>query len=428
MSLSILHDFLDFLDASPTPFHAVENLKQMLDEDGFTELREQDSWILQRSRKYYVVRGASIIAFVCGDQDEIENCPLRLIGAHTDSPCLKIKPLPDRVSHSYLQLGIEVYGGALMNPWFDRDLSIAGQVSYLSGEGELGSHLVNFRRPVAVIPSLAIHLNRHVNDKKSVNPQTELRPIITDSEKLPNFRDLLKRQIKLEQSKSSDIAEILDFDLCLYYTQRAALVVMDNQFIASARLDNLLSCFVAIWSLRNTSSSGTSLVVCNDHEEVGSTSNSGASGTMLNDVLVRLYPHDITRQQVLRRAVMISADNAHGIHPNYPAVHDEEHGPILNRGPVLKFNANQRYATGHKGSSWMRCIAKSSRKGIPLQSYVTRADMGCGSTIGPLTAANSGLEVIDLGVPTFAMHSIRELAGAQDFSYLIELFDRFFKA
>ncbi|MBX2858186.1 MAG: M18 family aminopeptidase [Cellvibrionaceae bacterium] len=428
MSLSILHDFLDFLDASPTPFHAVENLKQMLDEEGFTELCERDSWVLQRARKYYVIRGASIIAFVCGDQDEIENCPLRLIGAHTDSPCLKITPLPDRSAHSYLQLGIEVYGGALLNPWFDRDLSIAGQVSYLNDDGELISRLINFRRPVAVIPSLAIHLNRDVNGKKSVNPQTELRPIITGGDKLPAFRDLLKRQIRLEQSKNSDVAEILDFDLCLYDTQRAALVGMDNQFITSARLDNLLSCFVAIWSLKNYSGSGTSLVVCNDHEEIGSRSSSGALGTLLNDVLVRLYPHDIARQQVLRRAIMISADNAHGIHPNYPSVHDEGHGPIINRGPVLKFNANQRYATSSKGASWLRCVAKSGGKAVPLQSFVTRADMGCGSTIGPLTASNSGIEVIDLGVPTFAMHSIRELAGAEDFSYLMALFDRFLKA
>jgi len=326
-----------------------------------------------------------------------------------------------------MQLGVEVYGGVLMNPWFDRDLSIAGQVSYLTTEGQLSSNLINFKRPVAIIPSLAIHLNRSANDKKTVNPQRELNPVLLCGDKHPNFRALLKEQL-LQETGASNIAEVLDFNLSFYDTQNAALVGLDDQFISAARLDNLLSCYASVFALANSDSDSTTcMVVCNDHEEVGSRSCVGAMGTMLKDVLARLYPEEQDRQQVLRAALMLSADNAHGIHPNYPNVHDELHGPLINAGPVLKFDANQSYATNDQGSSLVRFLAKSTQEPIPLQSYVTRSDMRCGSTIGPITASNLGLNVVDLGVPTFAMHSIRELAGTQDFLHLVSLFERYFK-
>jgi aspartyl aminopeptidase len=406
---------LDFIHQSPTPFHAVENMKKLFDEAGFQALAEEDSWNLLSGGRYYVIRnGSSIIAFVMGQQPAT-NSGIRLIGAHTDSPCLKIKPSPELHKQNYFQLGVEVYGGALLNPWFDRDLSIAGRVVFKGEEGGPQQALIDMKRPVAVIPSLAIHLDRDANSKRKINPQTDIPPILLKcNDNTENFRSLLAQELLkvLPAMDQANILSVMDYDLYLYDCQPPAITGFNEDFISSARLDNLLSCFTGMRALLEASDQVTSMLVCNDHEEVGSTSASGANGPMLESLLQRLYPDSETKSRVMSQSLLVSTDNAHGIHPNYSDKHDKNHGPIINEGPVIKTNANQRYATSSVTSSIFRHLCEL--QDIPVQSFVNRTDMGCGSTIGPITAANIGVQTLDVGVPTFAMHSIREMAGVED--------------
>lgn len=401
-----------YLSESPTPYHAVRTTSELLDAAGFTRLHERDTWQLEPGQRYYLTRhDSSLLAFVYGRSD-IKSRGVRMIGAHTDSPCLKVKPRPERVANSYLQLGIETYGGVLLNPWFDRDLSIAGRVSFRDGEGKLRHKLLDFRRPVAVIPSLAIHLDRGANENRTVNAQEDMRPILLQAgDEQQDFRELLKGEL-VSQGQLQAADDILEYDLSFYDVQPPAMVGMREEFLASARLDNLLSCCVGTEAILAAPLEHSSLLVLNDHEEVGSVSDVGAQGTLLTAFLERLLPNPEHRQQLLDASVMFSVDNAHGVHPNYARKHDESHGPLLNKGPVLKINANQRYATTSDTASLARLLAQQA--GINLQVFVSRADMACGSTIGPMTAAKLGVKTLDIGVPTFAMHSIRELAGHSD--------------
>lgn len=418
---------LDYLQASPTPFHATVELAKQLVEAGFTELREGDSWQLKPGGRYWFTRNeSSIIAFVYGTDPLLET-GIRMVGAHTDSPCLKVKPQPDLKRQGYAQLGVEVYGGALLAPWFDRDLSLAGRVTYRGGDGRLASTLIDFKAPVAVVPSLAIHLDREANRQRSINPQKEVLPLLLQLEgdaKDPEFRDLLKQQLA-RQYPNLEVAAVLDYEISLYDIQAPALIGLQQDFIASARLDNLLSCFVGLKSLLNADSKVSSLLVCNDHEEVGSASSCGAKGPMLQQFLERLLPEVDTRVRVLDRSMMISADNAHAVHPNFSDRHDENHGPMLNRGPVIKVNANQRYATSSVTSALFRDLCEQSS--VPVQTFASRSDQECGSTIGPVTAAEVGVKTLDVGVPTFAMHSIRELAGSRDACYLHQVLNEFYR-
>ncbi|RYZ87075.1 MAG: M18 family aminopeptidase, partial [Moraxellaceae bacterium] len=371
---------------------------------------------------FIVRREASILAFVYGQQPLTE-AGIRIIGAHTDSPCLKVKPRPEKTSQGYQQLGVEVYGGVLLNPWFDRDLSIAGRVAAKCASGEIIHPLVDFKRPVAVIPSLAIHLDRTANEQRTVNPQEDMRPILLQSGAL-DFRAAL---VELCHAQGyQDVSEIYEYDLCLYDTQPAALVGLAQEFIASARLDNLLSCYLGLQALLAAPGEHSALLLLTDHEEVGSQSDVGARSNLLNGFLQRLFNCDESRLRALANSMMLSVDNAHGIHPNYPRKHDDNHGPLLNAGPVLKVDANQGYATNSETASVVRLLAQQA--GVSVQSFVTRADMRCGSTIGPMTAALSGVRTADIGLPTFAMHSIRELAGARDPELMLRLLQGFIGA
>jgi aspartyl aminopeptidase len=348
-----------------------------------------------------------------------------MVGAHTDSPCLKVKPKPEKVRHSLLQLGVEVYGGALLNPWFDRDLSMAGRVSYQNKAGRIEQALVDFETAVAIIPSLAIHLDREVNQNRSINPQLHLPPVLTqvdDGDSL-DFRAMLEQQLQ-KQHSHLDVGKVLDYEICFYDTQKAAVTGLSGDFISAARLDNLLSCYVGLQSLLSANDAKPALLVCTDHEEVGSQSTSGAQGTFLQSVLQRLQPTAESYQRMIEHSMLISADNAHAIHPNYADRHDAEHGPLLNKGPVIKTNANQRYATSSETSAIFRQLCEQAD--VPVQDFVVRTDMACGSTIGPITAGNIGVRTLDIGVPTFAMHSIRELAGSQDAFMLHQVLTRFF--
>lgn len=412
----------EFLQQSPTPFHATLSLANALRSAGFHELEERKAWQTEPDKPCFVIRNdSSIIAWRPGIQSIVEN-GLRIIGAHTDSPCLKVKPQPEINSQGYWQLGVQVYGGALLSPWFDRDLSLAGRVSF-NHAGQLQSRLIDFKTPLAVIPSLAIHLNREANKGWEINAQKELPPILGQfaGTNETSFRQLLARQLKSECDLSD--TEVLDYELSFYDTQPPARIGLQQEFIAAARLDNLLSCFAGLQALLNADNKYACVLVCTDHEEVGSSSACGADGPFLEQVLRRLLPTEEEFVRCIQKSLLVSADNAHGIHPNYADKHDSNHGPRLNQGPVIKINSNQRYATNSKTAAFFRHLCQQQH--IPVQDFVTRSDMGCGSTIGPITASQLGVDTIDIGAATFAMHSIRELAGSKDLDYLIRALTAF---
>jgi len=416
---------LDFMAHSPTPFHGVLTMKATLLEAGFVELNEGEQWGLKVGGRYFLTRNdSSIIAFVKGAKDTSKN-GIRMTGAHTDSPGLMVKPHPEKNSNGYFQLAVEIYGGALLNPWFDRDLSIAGRVVFNSQAGKLQKQIVDFKTPIAFIPSLAIHLDREANKNRSINPQTDVLPIlhIEGADRVDCFRSLLAAELLNDHGTVEEI-QVLDYELHLYDTNKPALIGLYDDFIASARLDNLLSCYVGMQSLIHADNQETTLLVCNDHEEVGSMSACGAKGPMLATTLERLIPDFEERTRTIANSLMISADSAHGVHPNYLNKHDENHGPLLNKGPVIKVNHGQSYASNSHTTSMFRNLCEQA--GVPVQTFVSRCDMGCGSTVGPITAAEVGVQTIDVGVPIFGMHSIRELAGSADAHGLYQVLIEFY--
>lgn len=434
---SFNNGLLDFIASSPTPFHAVATMSSVLDKAGFTQLAEEASWNVEPGGRYYVTRnGSAIIAFTMPNASADGEALLkgvRLTGAHTDSPCLRVKPQPDVRINKYFQLGVEVYGGALLNPWFDRDLSIAGRIDFIKSDKTLASVLIDLESPVAIIPSLAIHLDREANKNRSINAQTDIPPILAiESSFEGSFDEFLLQQVRLNPDHT-DAEQVLSHELSFYDTQAPAMVGLQKEFIAAARLDNLLSCYVSTCALVEASTQQCNMMVCTDHEEVGSSSSSGAQGTFLRSVLERLLASggEETKlaermERVIRNSMLLSIDNAHGVHPNFADKHDGNHGPMLNDGPVIKINSNQRYASNSRSVAFFKslCLAEDA----PVQSFVVRSDMGCGSTIGPITSTSIGVDTIDIGVPTFAMHSIRELAGSDDAHHLYRVVKRYFGA
>ncbi len=399
------YGLLGFLDASPTPFHATKNMSLMLANAGFEELLETQTWRLEEGKKYFVTRNdASVIAFTYPKEHNYT-----MIGTHTDSPNLKVKPNPMIKEHGVVKFGVEPYGGLLLNPWFDRDLSLAGKVSYLNANNELKETLIDVQKSIAIIPSLAIHLDNKANTDRTINKQTDISPILTTNDDF-EFEEFIKWQ--LEKNEIRDVKALYASELSFYTTQKASFVGLRDDFIASARLDNLLSCYVGLLTLCSISADTPMLLVASDHEEVGSASSSGAGGSFLENTLKRMYPNYDDYIKMIRTSIMISADNAHAIHPNYPSKHDSNHTPYINKGVVIKVNANQRYASNSATISRFMNVAETLNE--PYQQFVTRSDMGCGSTIGPITATRLGIETLDVGLPTFAMHSIRELAGDED--------------
>ena len=416
-----------FLDESPSPFHAVTAMQRALQEHGFNDLDPGAPWSIGDRDKALVIRnGSSLIAFRMGSAPLVES-GVRMIGAHTDSPCLRIKPTPDVRRSGFHQLGVEIYGGVLLAPWFDRDLSIAGRVTCSDTTGQRLSLLIDFKKPIVTIPSLAIHLNRDIHKNRTINPQQELVPILCDlpDQSEAGFRELLLDQIHQEHPEAN-IQAVTDYELSCYDTQGTQQVGLRGDFLASARLDNLLSCYTGLRSLLDAQGEQTILLVCNDHEEVGSASAAGAQGPFLHTVLERLCGDGETMARVLARSLLISADNAHALHPNYETKHDPQHQPRLNGGPVIKFNANQRYATNSETASVFRELC--ARADVPVQSMAMRSDMACGSTIGPITSTVLGVDTVDVGAPQLGMHSIRETTGWHDPVLLYRALKEFFES
>ena len=417
-----LNGLMSFISDSPTPFHAVTSMVSQLNTAGYSQLEVASTWHLKAGGRYFITRNDStIVAFQLPKKNALQR--LHMVGAHTDSPCLKVKPNPEIQRKGYQQLGVEVYGGALLHPWFDRDLSLAGRVVGRDVQGRLVSHLLDFKRPVACIPSLAIHLNREANKDHSVNPQTDL-PVLLGQALGDDFslRSLLADELS---ANGHAVDQVIDYELSFYDVQAPALVGLKQEFLAAARLDNLLSCYIGLTAMLAAETDQGMLLICNDHEEVGSQSAEGAQGSFLMSVLGRIYPTAELLHQVLDASTFISADNAHGVHPNFTNKHDDQHGPKLNQGPVIKVNANQRYATNAVTSAMVKELA--AQMDLPIQTFVVRSDMSCGSTIGPITAAQLGVRTLDIGVPTFAMHSIRELAGSADAQITHNLLKAFFE-
>lgn len=390
-------ELLNFIDASVTPFHAVDEMKKRLKENQFCELDECSVWELEEGTNYFVTRNdSSIIAFT---YPLGQKCTV--VGAHTDSPNLRLKPNPVTRVAGVVRLGVEPYGGVLLNPWFDRDLSLAGRIVYVDNLGVRHSQIIDVARPIGIISSLAIHLDRDANTSHSINAQTDIVPLIGCNENF-DFEAWILHEAGV------DNGQLLAHELSFYDTQKGSFVGVDGEFISVARLDNLLSCYIGMKAVIDTDTS--MVLACMDHEEVGSDSHVGAGGTFLEEVLSRISGDEFTT--LIRQSLMVSCDNAHAKHPNFPSKHDEQHSPVLNGGVVVKINANQRYATNALSQGRLVQCAKSL--GLNTQSFVTRSDMGCGSTIGPITSTKLGIETIDVGTPTLAMHSIRELCGIKD--------------
>lgn len=397
--LDAARDLIAFIDASPSPFHACATAAARLDAAGFTRLDETDAW--PEVARAYVVRDGSLVAWVVPDA-VTSTTPFRLIGAHTDSPNLRVKPIADVSRAGARLVAVEVYGGVLFNSWLDRDLGLSGRVTLRGGE----IRPLRVDHPVARIPQLAIHLDRDVNTTGLVlNPQLHLTPVWAIE------HGDVRAFVAHEVDASAD--DVVFWDLMFHDVTPGALLGRDDEFISVGRLDNLCSCWAAIEALTSANCPEIAVVALYDHEEIGSHSNRGASSPIVESIMERISGGDRDEwRRALAGSVCVSTDMAHATHPNYSERHDPGHWIALNGGPVVKTNVSQRYATDARSAAFFldACAAAA----VPVQHYVHRNDMVCGSTIGPLTAARLGITTVDVGAPQLAMHSAREMMGSAD--------------
>ena len=425
------NDLLAYIDASPTPYHAVRETSRRLLARGYRALDERESWDLKAGDKVFVTRGDTTLAAFHLGTAPVDRAGFRLVGAHTDSPNLRIKPQPHTGKAGYHQLGVEVYGSPLFSTWMDRDLSLAGRV-VVATNGQLAHHLVDFRRPLLRIPNLAIHLNRGVNTEGvKLNAQEHLVPVLALERSGPvDLKALLVEELARAQVRAEP-QDILGYDLCLYDTQPSTRSGAFGEFLHAPRLDNLTSSHAGLSALLALDAPGeaTRGVILYDHEECGSVSAQGAASPLLRELLERItFSRSDGKRDALHRALrhsfLVSADMAHAVHPNYASMHEPKHQPLLGGGPVIKSNANQSYATDGETWAWFALCCREV--GVTPQNFVTRTDLGCGSTIGPISAGELGLRTVDVGSPMLSMHSIREMAAAADVAAMISVLRGFF--
>ncbi|XXF76090.1 M18 family aminopeptidase [Myxococcaceae bacterium GXIMD 01537] len=424
-------DLLAYIDASPTPYHAVKETVRRLSAAGYKPLDERESWSLKAGDRVYVTRGdTSIAAFQIGSAP-VDRAGFRLVGAHTDSPNLRLKPNAPFTKAGVQQLGVEIYGGVLLHTWTDRDLSLAGRVVALVN-GRPESPLVDFRRPLLRVPNLAIHLNRGVNtDGLKLNAQDHMVPVLgLESAGVVDFKALLAEEVSRGGTRIAP-GDILGYDLCLYDTQPSTRSGAHGEFLHAPRLDNLASCHAGLTALLATPEPGEATLgtILYDHEECGSRSAQGAASPFTRDLLERIVQSRSDGKpdafhRAIRHSFLVSADMAHAVHPNYASLHEPRHQPHLGGGPVIKSNVNQSYATD--GESWAHFAALCREAGVTPQHFVTRTDLGCGSTIGPISAGQLGIRTVDVGSPMLSMHSIREMAAASDVAAMISVMRRLF--
>lgn len=429
--MKISQDLMAYMDASPTAYHAVTETRNRLNDSGFTFLNECDHWRLNPGGKYYTVRSDSaLIAWVMGKKSPNET-GIRMIGAHTDSPGFRLKRNGTFSKTGYLQVGVEVYGGPLLASWTDRDLSLAGR-AMINDSGKIISKLVWIKRPLLRIPQLAIHLNRKVNDDGLVlHKQNHLPPIMalletgqaTDTESV--ISNLIRTELGVESQN------VLSWDLELVDLQLAQMGGLNDEFIFSRRIDNLAMCHAALLAIQHLSSipDTTSMIALFDNEEVGSNSVNGGASSYLRSIIERILSQTESGGESIFRGLahsfFISADGAHAIHPNFAEFHDAQHPVQMNGGPVIKHNAQERYATDADGEAIFAALCNEVN--VPVQHYVHRTDLPCGSTIGPITATNLGVRVVDVGSAMLSMHSVRETCGVADPAMMTAVLTRFFE-
>ena len=440
--------FIDFLNAAWTRYHAVAECKARLTAAGFVELFERDSWteIIQPGGKYFFDRvGSSLVAWAVGKQYKAGN-GLIVVGCHTDSPHLKLKPTSKKTSKGMLQMAIQTYGGGLWSTWFDRDLGLGGCVLFKNAAGKIEQKLVRINKPIARVPMLAVHLDRGTGTKVTINTETHLPAILcsvvkdqllgkeeskeskeaahTAGTAAANHHNALLQLVAAEVGTT--VESIVDFDLQLCDVQPSTIGGIHNEFILSGRLDNLFSVFCGVTAMCDTSTdddlaeeSSIRMYCAYHHEEIGSNSHCGAAGTITSDavrrITIALTGNVEASERACQASLLISSDMAHAVHPNYAAKHEASHGPELQKGLVIKTNANQRYATTSLTASMLKKMAELAE--APIQEFVVRQDMGCGSAIGPIVSTAAGLPTVDVGAPQYAMHSIREMAGCDDVIY-----------
>lgn len=418
-----IHSLMRFLDLGQTPYHAVQQVRALLQENNFMELDETKPWVLDPAQAYFVVRNNSSVFAFRTPQRFSPDVHLHLIGAHTDFPALRIKPNPSVFREGYHLLNVEVYGSPILSTWFDRDLSFAGLLVYRrKGERDLRTRLVN-SSTVVRIPNLAIHLQDNEKDSAKINSQTQMMPILGLGGGDTYFRHLLESHLEPGE-------DLIDWDLQLFDTAKACLSGLSSEFILSSRIDNLAMVHASMRALQESPAHSSNLTgaIIFHNEEVGSVSYQGAESRFATQVLDRIFSCFQASRDLLyatlNRSLFLSADMAHAIHPAFEDRYDPTHRPRMNAGPVIKINANRRYATETTTSARFREIARLAS--IDVQVYTSRNDVRCGSTIGPAIASQLGIPTVDVGNPMLSMHSIREMAGTDDHDAMVRIMKTFY--
>lgn len=415
-----INEFFNFIEKSPTAFHAVRAIQEKLEENGFIELLGQEQWKLEHGGKYFVKRNGSSLASFIIPEKEVHG--YHMAACHTDSPCFKVKVCPEiRAEEGYVKLNTEPYGGMIFSTWLDRPLSVAGRVFFEEGSGKIGSCLVNLDRDLLVIPNLAIHMNREMNKGYAYNPQVDLLPIFTDNKEV-SLRSIIAAELGMEEDR------LLSEELFAYVRQKGCVLGEKGQWIMAPRLDDLQCAYAIVEGMLQAKPEHyIALGVFFDNEEVGSSTKQGADSDFLEQVIGRIG-HALTlnieeRGRLLEKSFLVSADNAHALHPNHPEKADPTNRPMLNGGIVIKYHGGQKYTTDGYSSAYLIQLCKKA--GIKYQSYCNRSDIPGGSTLGNLSETHVSVPSVDIGFAQLAMHSAVETAGREDIGQGIQLFGQY---